>query len=328
MNVCISHKEDPDGLVSAALIKRLYRTEVILADYSDMIKRIEDTSNYDDLEHLFICDLGLSKANEARFIELLEDIAERAKVTYIDHHYLNDTSKDRLTSSGVELIHTIDECTSIIIYSNLMHDNNNYNGYYAILAGLAAITDELSNKKIASIIVNRYDKHFLEFEATMLAYAIYNNQHNDEYLSFLVDELSEGKMPHAIDYVLEHARVYADKVTKCISIISKDAKRIGGNIVYIQADDLPASTISNMLLAMYGNDVRVTIAYKQRGDRTVVSIRGTNLCRLHLGRIVNDIATSMGGSGGGHDRACGAMIPKGSVEEFIDKINNIIDNQS
>jgi RecJ-like exonuclease len=30
----------------------------------------------------------------------------------------------------------------------------------------------------------------------------------------------------------------------------------------------------------------------------------------------------MGGSGGGHEKACGAMVPKDKLEEFIDAIND------
>ena len=29
----------------------------------------------------------------------------------------------------------------------------------------------------------------------------------------------------------------------------------------------------------------------------------------------------MGGSGGGHEKACGAMVPKDKLEEFIDAID-------
>jgi RecJ-like exonuclease len=42
---------------------------------------------------------------------------------------------------------------------------------------------------------------------------------------------------------------------------------------------------------------------------------------VHLGRLVNDIASEIGGSGGGHDKACGAVIPKEKIEEFIRLLN-------
>ncbi len=320
VNICISHKEDPDGIVSAAMINHLYSTEVILADYSDLMQRIEEVSGK-DIKELLICDLGLNKANEDRFVKLLGSMVRRGvKVTYIDHHYLDDTCKESLINNGVRLLHSMDECTSIIIYHNLIKDDR-----YVIHAGCAAIIDELGNRPIASSIISKYDKHFMEFEATVLAYAIYNNQNNQEYLLTLVNMLAEGMLPHVIDGVLDNAKIYADKIARNINII-KGAKRIGNNIVYMKAEDLPASTIANMLLAMYGNDVKVAIAYKQRGDKVVLSVRGSDLCRLHLGKVVNDIALSMNGSGGGHEKACGGMIPKESINQFIERINSILDN--
>ena len=53
-------------------------------------------------------------------------------------------------------------------------------------------------------------------------------------------------------------------------------------------------------------------AYKERVDYGVyaVSVRGSKQCKIHLGRLINKITTEVGGSGGGHDKACGASIPK------------------
>ncbi|MEM0029450.1 MAG: DHHA1 domain-containing protein [Candidatus Nitrosocaldus sp.] len=327
-SVCLSHKEDPDGIVSASLIKYVYAhntdMKVILADYSDLLQRLEEAVSMKDLKHLFICDMGLSKANEEMFFRLVEHASRGgSRVTYIDHHYLEEESKDRLRGYGVELIHNVEECTSILIYHNLL--NENLPSRFALLAGLASIIDEMGNREIASRILGSYDKHFVEFEATALAYAIYQNQHNQEFLLALVDKLVE-EMPHAIGGVIESAKEYAQKITNNISVIENDAKR-DEDVVYIQAVDLPASTVANMLLTMY-KGIKVAISYKQRGDRMVVSLRGSNLCKLHLGRVVNDIASELGGSGGGHDKASGAMIPKDSIGIFIEKIKGLVNGSS
>ncbi|MEM0364783.1 MAG: DHHA1 domain-containing protein [Candidatus Nitrosocaldus sp.] len=324
VNVCLSHKEDPDGIVSASLIKYAYpNTMVILADYSDLLERLEEAVGIEGLDHLFICDMGLSKANEERFFRIVEGMSRRARVTYIDHHHLEEESKDRLRGYGVELIHNITECTSILIYHNLL--NENLPSRFALLAGFAAVIDEMDGREIASRILKSYDRHFVEFEATILAYAIYQNQHREEFLLALVDGLIKD-MPHAIDGVLESSREYAQKITNNISVIENDARK-DKDIVYIQAVDLPASTVANMLLAMH-KDIKVAIAYKQRGDKMVVSLRGSSMCKLHLGKLANDIASELGGSGGGHDKASGAMIPKDSINTFIKMVKDYINNSN
>jgi len=40
--------------------------------------------------------------------------------------------------------------------------------------------------------------------------------------------------------------------------------------------------------------------------------------------LVNDIASDIGGSGGGHDKACGAVIPKDKLDQFIQILNKRI----
>jgi len=42
---------------------------------------------------------------------------------------------------------------------------------------------------------------------------------------------------------------------------------------------------------------------------------------VHLGRLINSIASELGGSGGGHDKACGAVIPKEKIKEFIQLVD-------
>jgi RecJ-like exonuclease len=49
----------------------------------------------------------------------------------------------------------------------------------------------------------------------------------------------------------------------------------------------------------------------------VISIRGSKDCKVHLGRLVNHLATEIGGSGGGHEKASGAVVPKDKLDEFI-----------
>jgi nanoRNase/pAp phosphatase (c-di-AMP/oligoRNAs hydrolase) len=43
-----------------------------------------------------------------------------------------------------------------------------------------------------------------------------------------------------------------------------------------------------------------------------------------LGRAVNEIATELGGNGGGHEKACGAIIPEDKVKKFLGMLNKSI----
>ena len=52
-----------------------------------------------------------------------------------------------------------------------------------------------------------------------------------------------------------------------------------------------------------------------------VSVRGSSSCKIHLGRLVSSVSAKFGGSGGGHDRACGAVIPKNNIKKFLREMN-------
>ncbi len=38
--------------------------------------------------------------------------------------------------------------------------------------------------------------------------------------------------------------------------------------------------------------------------------------------MVNSLAAEFGGSGGGHDKACGAVIPKDKIMAFVKEFNS------
>ena len=114
--LCLSHKEDVDGLSSAALIKAAFKvSSVILVDYANFIKVLETVLNemgdsQSAYNHIFLCDLGLSKKNETVFVNIIKKIMSYGcKVTYIDHHDLGLETKSQLKEIGVKLIHSVDE---------------------------------------------------------------------------------------------------------------------------------------------------------------------------------------------------------------------------
>ncbi len=315
--ICISHKEDVDGVVAASMLKHLLEADAILADYTNLIPELEKVAMMNDLERLFICDLGLSKANEKRFIEILGGLRGKAEVMYIDHHDLSDGVKRALKKNGVRLVHNIRECTSVLVYDRI--GRGRFPRRYALLVACAAIVDNMEHKPMASKLLNMYEKQFVFFEATSLSYAVYSNQHDDEFLRSLVTDLTI-LMPHEIRGVLDHAKSYADMVTANLEAIEKNAGR-KKHLVYVKTGDLSVSIVSNMLLAFH-QDRKVALAYKEKNGNVVLSIRGADSVRRHLGRMVNQLSVSLGGAGGGHRRACGAQIPKHRLDEFLERFDS------
>ncbi|HKX82453.1 MAG TPA: DHH family phosphoesterase, partial [Nitrososphaera sp.] len=85
--------------------------------------------------------------------------------------------------------------------------------------------------------------------------------------------------------------------------------------------ELSSSMVVNFVLGASEKPVAMVYKFKQDIKSYIFSIRGSADCKIHLGRLVNEVASSLGGSGGGHDRACGAVIPKERLEEFIETMD-------
>ena len=413
--ICLSHREDVDGILSAALIKAVSKTQriqIVLADYANIISKLQkisaaasdaaETSNINALsnsqnsasfsdrrissdnskvntelltsnlenanpemkedsnkgnnnsgngsiiptsastststtssttnaaittgsigigkpQRLFICDLGLSKKTEDKFLGLLKEITSKGiKVTYFDHHDINDELRKKLKKTGVTLIHSVEECTSVQIYNKY---KNKLDSHAAFFAASAALTDYMECRPLASAIMSRYDRQFLMLEATALSYMISSNQHNEEFLVNAVNTLSEMKYPHEIEGGFAIAERYIKKVADGVRIV-QDSISVKKKVAYTQSiSDLSASVIVNFVLGISEKPVAMVYRLKDDINSYIISIRASKACNVHLGRIVNEVASNLGGSGGGHEKACGAVIPKDKLEEFINAID-------
>ena len=317
--LCISHKEDADGISSAALIKQAFGGECILVDYPEMNDVLVALHNDKKLKKLFICDLGLNKQNSDSFVEFLTELRKkRVSVTYVDHHDLDSEIITKIKKIKVKLIHNITECTAVLIYNEFKKKLPEQSSF---IATCAAITDYMETRPIASKLLQMYDRQFALINATVLTYNIVGHQKDLDYLLYLVDELSESKYPHEIPNTYEFAQIQVEKLAKMISIVKLSMKSLK-NLAYMEVLDSGASGAVNFVLGLSGKNVG--IAYKERVDKGIyaVSVRGSASCKIHLGKLLSSVSDSLGGSGGGHDKACGAVIPKDKIKKFLSEMNS------
>jgi RecJ-like exonuclease len=317
--ICVSHKEDADGISSAALIKQAFGGDSVLVDYPGMVDALELLRNDKKLKKLFICDLGLNKQINDNFVELLTELRKkRVSVTYIDHHDIDSKVITKLKKIKVKLIHDISECTSVLVYDTFKKKLSEHSPF---IAACGAITDYMENKPVASKLLQMYDRQFALVNATVLTYNIVGHQKDPDYLLYLVDELSESKFPHQIPNTFEFAQIQVEKLAEIMSNVKKSMK-VSKNLAHMEVLDSGASGAVNFVLGFSGKDVG--IAYKERVDKGIyaVSVRGSSSCKTHLGRLLSSVAADLGGSGGGHDKACGAVIPKRKMKKFLQEMNS------
>jgi len=316
--ICISHKEDADGISSAALIRQAFGGDSVLVDYPSQMEAIQKVCADEKLKSLYICDLGLSKKNQDEFVEILRIVKKNhVAVTYIDHHDIDPKITKDLEKIKVKMIHDINECTTVQVYNAF---KSKLSDHASFIASCAAITDYMEDRPIGSKLLQIYDRQFALINATVLTYNIVGHQKDPDYLLYLVEELADSKFPHQIPNTFEFAQIQVEKLALIIDKVKKGMKTMT-NIGYMEIMDSGASGAVNFVLGLSGKDVGV--AYKERVDHGIyaVSVRGSKSCKIHLGKIVNILATDLGGSGGGHDKACGAVIPKLKIQTFLKEFN-------
>jgi RecJ-like exonuclease len=316
--ICLSHKEDADGISSAALIREAFGGDSVLVDYPGQMDALESIKNDEKLKTLFICDLGLSNKNQDDFVKILSELRKKkVSITYIDHHDLDKKILKQLEKIKVKLIHDTNECTTVQVYSAY---KSKLSQHAPFVAACAAITDYMEDRPLGSKLLQIYDRQFALVNATVLTFNIVGHQKDPDYLLYLVEELADSKYPHELPNTFEFAQIQVGKLASMIGKVKKSMKMMK-NLAYMEVLDSGASGAVNFVLGLSGKDVGV--AYKERVDHGIyaVSVRGSKSCKIHLGRIVNPLATKLGGSGGGHDKACGAVIPKPKIKLFLKEFN-------
>jgi len=319
--LCVSHKEDADGISSAALIKQAFGGDTILVDYPGMMDELEALRNDVKLKKLFICDVGLNKQTNDSFVDLLTELRKkRISVTYVDHHDIDPKVTTKLKKIKVNLIHDISECTAVLVYDAFKKKLPDHSVF---IAACGANTDYMEDSPIASKLLQIYDRQFALISATVLTYNIVGHQRKQDidYLYYLVDELSESKFPHDIPNTYEFAQIQVGKLAEIISKV-KASMKISKNLGHMEVLDSGASGAANFVLGFSGKDVAIT--YKERVDKGIyaISVRGSPTCKTHLGKLVSAVSSELGGSGGGHDKACGAVVPKDKIKKFVREMNS------
>ena len=317
----MSHMEDVDGICSNALIMQAFHTTPVIVDYVTMMDELRAIEDYNGvIDRLFVCDLGLNEPTQDEFTNIMTRLVKKnVKVTYIDHHRIESHILRKLRSNGVRSIHDDEECTTVQVYHEYQ-DKLSKN--CALLAACAAFTDYLDDKPRAVKLMEKFDRQFITVNATIMTYFINRKQNDIEVLRNLISHLSIDVLPADIDGIYDEARKQISLTGEMIKYVDENLKT-EKNLCHIYVDEGSASGSVNFALG--ASDKNVAVSYRPIKDKNAyaVSVRGRR-CDHHLGKITGDIATELGGLGGGHKDACGASIPNDKMDDFISQLDKAV----
>jgi len=310
LSYCVSHVKDIDGISAAAMTRAATGAEVTLTDYGRVLEDLRAVPR--DAKSLFICDLGVDTSETGPFIATMGSLANRAHVTYIDHHYLPTTAKARIRKSGVRLVHNEGECASILTYLTF---RDMLRPRSQLLALYGAVTDEMDYTPQASRLMEMTDRHFILAEASLLSQALSFKKGREGFPDMLVRELSAGRLPHEIEGVPESALKQVGLEAKLMDAVNRHGKRVG-RLAYMNTTEYSSGIVAKLLLGAFKVPVGVAIRETKPGE-LVVELRGTSKCRVHLGKLIGEVSSKLGGSGGGHRLASGGIIPSKKESQLL-----------
>ena len=307
---CVSHIEDVDGLSSAALVKAATGADVMLTDYAGLMHSLASVPR--DSGRVVICDLGADSVESDAFVDRLVNLRRTAEVTYIDHHFLSRAAKGGLVKAGIELVHDVGECASILTYQKF---KTSLPEKARMVALLGAVTDGMDDRPRAAKMMEQGDRQFVLLEATLLSHALSFVGGREKFRQFVVRELAKMKQPHEMKGVTD----YALRQLAVERRLSEEVRRLGhrmGKIAYVETNQYSSLMVANLLIGAFGVLVGVAIKVGRNGWCEVI-LSGTSECKIHLGRTIGRIAAELGGSGGGHQLASGCRIPLGKERQML-----------
>lgn len=316
----LSHRKDADGIASAAILKMANpEAKVLLSDYSDMV---ETMSQVEDPGKFLISDLALNDSSFPGFLTQIKAMRKLgANVQYIDHHVLKTNFEEGLRASGVDVFHSTEESAAVLVY--LKHLSQLKNVTQAkILASFGAITDLMDSGPVARKFVSSFDRQFLLFEATVLAFTISmirkemrNTTEKNGALLEIVESLSEGKLPHEIPGAVNYSQAFASNASQMLERLKAEGTK-AGSFAYVKTDESSTGNVAYALIGAF--NVPVGMAYREDGsDNYEVSLRATDDYSGDLSQIIGRIAKLLGTSGGGHARASGIRIKRDQLGELV-----------
>ena len=307
---CISHRKDVDGLGAGAMAVAATGGEIVLTDYDDLVQNLKKVP--DDAERVVVSDVGADSADFPLFLAEMKRLAAHARVTYIDHHFMSDPVERKIRRAGIQVVHDVGECASMLTYKTF-RDVLPEGARLIALCG--AVTDYMDDSPMAKQMMEHADRQFVLLEATMLALARGHRGAGGGCRERVVAELAKMKHPHEIAGVPE-AAVKQLEVEVALGREVKAGGRKKGRLAYMVTSEHSTGNVANLLIGAF--DVPVGVALKEKEDGWYeVSLRGTSESKVHLGRLIGRVAEKLGGSGGGHRRAAGCRIPSSRADEMI-----------
>jgi RecJ-like exonuclease len=130
--------------------------------------------------------------------------------------------------------------------------------------------------------------------------------------------------------VLKNWRIFKTKLIEYAYRTLKDIYEESAIRYFYAPESEMAGAIGGLFMLYLLKQDKPVIGFNVGNYDTKVSSRGPRFLvnrGLNLSIIMKEAATEVGGSGGGHDIAAGAVIPRGKEKQFVEVVNRLVSEQ-
>jgi len=310
MKVWIVAHGDGDGVASAALaMAALKEAEVYFSHPVGLYGDLKDIVKVGD--KVVICDIALNETHLMELVKLLKELGGKGEVVYIDHHPLPlKLTQDMLKELPITFVWEKGVCASELtfrFFANRLEPDMDRVAIYG------AISDYASDTPFIKSALRRWDLKFIYFEAGVLSQGLEGSRGLYEFKRHVVEHLSRNLLPSSLSELVLRSLMESLREEEMREYI-KDKIVKGDNVAYVLNPRGSLGKAATYVKAL--SRAKVGVAGEERKKEIVMSLR-TDLEGIDLNSILRVLAPKFGGSGGGHERAAGARIPKDKFEEFI-----------
>jgi RecJ-like exonuclease len=316
--VCLSHREDPDGIVSAVLFKNLFDAEIFLTDYTNIVSELEEISKIDHLAELYICDLSPPSHIHSDFIKIIQNISNNdTLIWFIDHHKLPQSFENNLKETSVNITLKFDDCASAIIYNQF---KNKFKKDFSFLVACASITDHMETGTIAKQLISQQERMFLFFNSSLLWFIIRNNQKDPKKLNPIINSLNKNKLPYQLLNDFSELKSSLTKLDQSYSEIRKSQNH-HEKFNSIEIFNGKFSEILEKSLSTSTKNISVVYKKNKTDESVDILVLSKSKLEISIGEIINSISSKFAGAGGGDSEKAAAVIPEKNLENFLNDLD-------
>jgi len=143
-----------------------------------------------------------------------------------------------------------------------------------------------------------------------------------------------GEVMQEADQTVEE---YRRRIGECLDWVRVGDRIMELNSIYVlnagnDIDENIVGVVSSILLGQGILKATKPIVSAANSDDGTVKIssriaEGTAHLGIHLGKIMQEAAVEVNGTGGGHDNAAGAFVPQGREDEFMRRVDELVAKQ-